>query len=100
MPSFSVPYELRDIIIELVICAVQEAPSNVTEAEKTRAPPREWSTSHILLTAFKTYIYGPSHVRFEKAAHPSNGESLLLVNHQLSFETASALARLLPQSLP
>jgi len=139
MPSLlSLPREIRDIIIELVLSSAREAPRDFAAAEPTRStsenpgrkPPYQgpfldvnpvplairtrlspWyrrlllggskaaknsTTSASKSNAWTTYAC-TNLVRFEKPIYISNSFPLLLVNRQLSSETASALAR---QPLP
>lgn len=96
MPSLlSLPREIRDSILELVLFAVRPAP-DVSLAEKTRAPFTTTSTPWGSVPGFKSWSYGPENVHMEQTSYTSNSAPLLRVNHQLAAETAAALARLSP----
>ncbi|KAF2498236.1 hypothetical protein BU16DRAFT_615311 [Lophium mytilinum] len=95
MPSLlSIPQELRDNIIELVLSSARLAPPTISSAETTRCTPATSGESGSPDSGFMSWPYGPSHVWLEKSVYRSNSYPLSLTNHQLADETAAALRRL------
>ena len=92
MPSLSsIPEELLDKIIEIVILTERIPPADVVAAEKDRT---SGSSDNC-----RSWLYGPKHVRFKKTETAANATALLLTNKLLHRQTASALRRLYANGL-
>lgn len=82
----TIPREIRDQILELVIFSHRAPPKSPTEPPQERASldnPRR----------FSSWSYGPENVKYDQQDIVPNSLSLLLVNRQLSAETKSTLER-------
>ena len=86
----TLPREIRDGILELVVCNERAPPQNPTAASSDRTlldvlERRSWS-------------YASQYIKYEgqgsNGAYTTNSLSLLLANHQLSSETQDVLERL------
>ena len=101
MPSLlSIPPELVDRIIEIVILTERTPPADVTTAEQNRTPYKSkgWNSNDFPRSC-RSWRYGPQHVRYEKTETRANITGLLLSNRQLRQQTASALCRIYPDGL-
>ncbi|KAF2807230.1 uncharacterized protein BDZ99DRAFT_465149 [Mytilinidion resinicola] len=97
-PLLSLPREIRDTILELVISSSRAPPQDTSEAEPRSPSATEWQAEEI--SGFDAWYHSRTPLYFEPRVYISNSAPLLLVNHQVSSETAAALARLnLPYEL-
>jgi hypothetical protein len=80
-----IPRELRDHIIELVLCSNRAPPESPSTASQDRFELHD--------IRYISWDYGPTHNKYERQDYITS-LPLLLVNRQLSAETKSALARL------
>lgn len=86
----TLPREIRDKILELVICDERAPPPNPTAASSDRTLLNDIEC--------RSWHYGPWHNKYEgqgpNGAYTTNSIALLLANRQLSAETQDALERL------
>ncbi|KAI9836027.1 MAG: hypothetical protein M1819_001638 [Sarea resinae] len=93
MPSLlTIPREIRDNIIELVLCSKRNPPPDIATAARSRRERHRRGIPE--RRGFNTWSYGPSHVEFEQRDCAVDSLPLLLVNRRLSCETKSAIERL------
>jgi hypothetical protein len=85
----ALPREIRDEIIALVLASTRDGYSSIEEAEPTRATKENPDNVPFLSLGF-----GRGRTHFEQPFYTTNSLPLLLVNHQISSEAASAIARL------
>ncbi|KAF2493043.1 hypothetical protein BU16DRAFT_529270 [Lophium mytilinum] len=87
-PLLSLPREIRDTILELVISYSRPPPQDVSTAEPRPTPSPRWHPEDP--SEFNS-APGRFAVYLEPRGYISNSASLLLVNRQISSKTAAAL---------
>ncbi len=92
----SLPVELQDRIIELVLLGVTRTPpASVASARRNRWTDKEMPSQAI--PGFHSWAYGPKHVRYERELGTNaNVTGLLRANRALNRQTKDAVARLWP----
>jgi hypothetical protein len=89
----TIPEELRDTIIELVLLDKRTPPPDIEMAKPRRAIKRtRWN-------GIASWDYGPSNVLFETTPIRTSSGALLLVNRAVHEQTKQALARLSPDGI-
>ncbi|KAK2762143.1 hypothetical protein FQN54_001150 [Arachnomyces sp. PD_36] len=87
-PFLSLPQEVRDIIIELVLFSHRAPPESPTTPPQKRSGLKDLGVDIL-----DSWSHGRPPVEYEEKDVVSNGQSLLLVNRQLSAETKYVLER-------
>jgi hypothetical protein len=88
----TIPEELRDTIIELVLLETRIPPPDTAKPGRVAIKRSKWS-------GIVSWDYGPSNVFFETTPIRPNSGALLLVNRAIHEQTTQALARLFPDGM-
>ena len=90
----SIPEELLDNIIELVLLDERKPPADIESATPGRAATKRNRNGGIL-----SWDYGPSNVRFETDSPPPATNALSLVNKYFHKQTTQTLSRIFPDGI-
>jgi hypothetical protein len=89
----SLPRELSDRIIEMILLDERNPPKDITSAQANRMEDHHMPQNGVF--GMKSWPYGPSRVRYELSTS-DNATSLLLTSREASKITKDAIARLYP----